>query len=90
MSIDVRQAYIKFRNDLELTENEKLELINFCDFDIQQDDNGFKLIDLQGANLNGIMEERFDTLDNILDRIGDIYLWDYFVRSGEITEKEIK
>lgn len=89
MGRGIRDVYIAWRRGRDLTEDEKRELIYFCEFDIKLENNKYKLIDMQGANLNNIMDEEFDTLDQVLDRIGTPYLWDYFVRSGEVAENEI-
>lgn len=52
--------------------------LDFFDFTLEKYEDGYGVIDLQGANLCGIEEERFDTLSGIIDRFADsIYIPDY-------------
>ena len=62
-----------------------IELITGCEFDIEIslnvfDEKAFKLVDQLGANWGDIESESFDSLGEIIDRLGDPshYLQDYF------------
>lgn len=92
LKLTLTKVYIKWRLGEELTESEKCELIDICDFDLIEEEDQikpFRLVDRQGANFGGIESERFKRLDQVLNRIGR-YLWDIFVRGGEVTEGEIQ
>ena len=56
------------------------ELLNFFDFDYEKHKDGYSLVDLQGANLGGIEDDRFETPDEMIERLvsgiyGDDYLF---------------
>lgn len=54
------------------------DFLDFFDFELNRYDDGYGVIDLQGANLGDIESERFDTLSKIVDRFsGSIYIGDY-------------
>lgn len=55
--------------------------VNFLystEFALDKDEDGYYLVDLQRANLGNIDEDRFDSAEEIFDRM-DIYIEDYFV-----------
>lgn len=45
------------------------EMINFMDFDLDKDEEGFCLVDLQGANLANIESEHFHNAREIVERM---------------------
>jgi hypothetical protein len=60
-----------------MTESDKKKLIEFCDFEIIEEDKKYRLIDIQEANLGGIEEETFNNLDEIVNRL-EVYISDIF------------
>lgn len=81
------ELYRKYRDDIDsLTTEEKLELIELCDFRVIKEDNYYRIEDLQGGNLGDIESEEFDDYIDILDRIGH-YLYDIFISNGEAEYK---
>ncbi|XZH79058.1 hypothetical protein ACSW8S_19505 (plasmid) [Clostridium perfringens] len=63
----------------ELSDEEKISLINEVDFNVIKQDNGlYRLDDIQGANLASIEYERFPSLDSIIDRLSN-YWNDYCI-----------
>lgn len=81
------ELYRKYRDDIDsLTTEEKLELIELCDFRVIKEDNYYRIEDLQGGNLGDIESEKFDDYIDILDRIGH-YLYDIFISNGEAEYK---
>lgn len=75
---------INYQRALEIEDtNYLIELICECEFDIYIDknENGkyvLKLEDYQFANLSGIEEEEFETINDICTRMEDSYFYDYF------------
>lgn len=65
-----------------------VEYLNVTEFALRKDENGFWLDDRQGANLGNISEDRFETAEQIVDRM-DIYHNDYILDDidGCINEK---
>lgn len=56
------------------------EYVDFFDFSYAKDEEGFYLIDNQGADLGSIGSERFETAADVVERfIGSIYFPDYIV-----------
>ncbi len=53
------------------------EMLNVMDFQLEKYDDGFGLIDLQGANWGDIESDRFRTAAEIIERI-TIYLDGYY------------
>ena len=52
--------------------------LGFFDFKLEKYKDGYGVVDLQGANLGNIEEQRFDTLSEIVYRFFDsIYIPDY-------------
>lgn len=81
------ELYRKYRDDIDsLTTEEKLELIELCDFRAIKEDNYYRIEDLQGGNLGDIESEKFDDYIDILDRISH-YLYDIFISNGEAEYK---
>ena len=58
------------------------ELLDLIEFELVKYEDGYGLVDLQGANLGNIEGDRFDNAESLFDRI-EIYLDDYIVRSLE-------
>ena len=55
--------------------------VNFLystEFALDKDEDGYYLVDLQGANLGNINEDRFQSAEEIFDRM-EVYIEDYFV-----------
>lgn len=73
------EEFEMYRLDM-LTDSDKLNLIGLLEFDVvRQKENNileYRLVDLQGANLGGIEDETFYSIDSIIDRL-DIYWEDY-------------
>ena len=87
--VKMLDIYRRYRDNInDLTKEEKLELIDLCDFNIIEKNDYYKLNDRQNVNLGNIESEKFDSYDNILDRISH-YLYDIFIRNGE-AEYQIK
>lgn len=63
-------------------ENLFIEALSFMEFSLDKDEDGFLLIDEQGANLGNIDEDRFDSASAIIDRL-EIYWNDYFFENLE-------
>lgn len=61
----------------EMTEKDKDEIIELCDFSLLKTGDKYRLEDGQRANLGGIEEERFDTVDEAIDRL-ETYISDIF------------
>lgn len=62
------------------------EFLNYFDFDYEKDENGnYRLIDLQRANLGGIEQEEFNSIPEIIDRLGTYYT-DYIYRGISETD----
>mgnify|MGYP003303212191 CR=1 FL=1 len=54
------------------------DFLGFFDFALKKYEDGYGVVDLQGANLGDIESERFDTLSDIVERFSDsIYTLDY-------------
>lgn len=71
--------YLKNRKFSKLKEGDLIRIINFCEFDIYKTPyNYFRLFDLQKGNLGNIEEERFKNIIDIIDRISESYIEDYF------------
>lgn len=65
------------------------ELLGFFDFSYDKDDEGYLFIDLQGAYLGNIAEERYtNPLDMITRLFGGIYGDDYIMNEEEFDECE--
>lgn len=84
---DVRNA----ENTVLLNEFEKLfiESINLMDFELGKDEDGFLLIDHQGAYLGGLNKDRFKSAEDIIERL-DVYWNDYYFKDLEEGFKEMK
>lgn len=54
------------------------DFISTTDFKLVKYSDGFGLVDLQGANLGDIEEDRFETAEDVFDRM-DIYINDYYL-----------
>ena len=55
--------------------------VNFLystEFALDKDEDGYYLVDLQGANLGNINKDRFQSAEEIFDRM-EVYIEDYFV-----------
>ena len=67
------------------------EFLALTDFKLIKYEDGFGVIDLQGADLGDISEDRFESAEEILDRM-DIYINDYFLNDIDdlLGEKGIK
>lgn len=55
--------------------------VNFLystEFALNKDEDGYYLVDLQGANLGNINKDRFQSAEEIFDRM-EVYIEDYFV-----------
>ncbi len=59
-------------------------MLDLMEFDLVKYEDGYGLIDLQGANLCGIESDRFKTAEQIIERL-DVYLNDYYF---EVLENE--
>ena len=57
----------------------KLDMfLDFFDFSYEKYEDGYGVIDNQGADLGGIESERFETIADIVERFdGSIYIPDY-------------
>lgn len=54
--------------------------LDFFDFEYDKDDNGYYVIDKQGANLGDIESQRFETPADVVERFrGSIYEDDYIL-----------
>ena len=52
--------------------------LNFFDFDYEKYEDGYGLIDMQGADLGNIEGERFENPSEVVERLYDsIYILDY-------------
>lgn len=62
----------------ELSNDDKFRLIYDVDFELHYDvdDMTYFLEDLQSANLGGIEEERFESIDEVIERLST-YFYDY-------------
>lgn len=60
-----------------MSRNEELfkDFLCICDFGLEKYDDGYGVVDLQGANLGDIESDRFQTAESIADRM-DIYISD--------------
>ena len=56
-----------------------VDFLYSTEFELDKDEGGYYLVDLQGANLGSIDEDRFHSAEEIFDRMG-VYIEDYFVR----------
>ena len=64
-----------------------IDIINFLDFGLKENEDGtFGLKDYQGANLGGIEDEKFESAQDILNRLSETYFNDYFLNPGEDPE----
>ena len=64
-----------------------IDIINFLDFGLKENEDGtFGLNDYQGANLGGIEDEKFESAQDILNRLSETYFNDYFLNPGEDPE----
>lgn len=66
--------------------------VNFLystEFALDKDEDGYYLVDLQGANLGNINEDRFQSAEEIFDRM-EVYIEDYFVDDLEDWAKHYK
>lgn len=59
----------------EMTEEDKNQIIELCQFNLIKTGDKYRLEDWQKANLAGIEEERFDTIDEAIDRL-EVYIND--------------
>lgn len=55
-----------------------LKFLEYIEFELEVAPDGLHLVDLQRANLCGIEQEVFSTIDEVLDRLS-VYANDYFV-----------
>lgn len=53
-------------------------MLDLIEFELVKYEDGYGLIDLQGANLGGIEGDRFQTAAEIIDRL-DVYIRDYYL-----------
>ena len=54
------------------------EFLNFFEFDLEKYGTTYGVVDLQGANLGDIEDERYDTVQEIVERFnGSVYIPDY-------------
>lgn len=54
------------------------DFLGFFDFKLEKYEDGYGVVDLQGANLGDIESQRFDHLSDIVERFYDsIYISDY-------------
>lgn len=58
---------------------QKINIINQCDFDVVEIKWIYKLIDFQKGNINNIEDDRFNNIDEIVDRL-ETYIYDYFFK----------
>ena len=54
------------------------DFLSTTDFKLVKYSDGFGLVDLQGANLGDIEEDRFETAEDVFNRM-DIYINDYYL-----------
>jgi hypothetical protein len=59
------------------------DFLSTTDFQLVKYSDGFGLVDLQGANLGDIEEDRFETAEDVFNRM-DIYIDDYYL--NDISE----
>jgi len=74
---------------LDLPQKQIEEIIDFCEFDVYQENNKYKLFDRQCANLGNIEEEEFDSMNEILLRI-EHYIDEYYFGDLDESLKNIK
>ena len=60
------------------------EFLNYFDFDYEKDNDNYRLIDLQGAYLGGIRNDRFNSIEDIVERL-TTYYHDYIY--SDITDE---
>ena len=67
------------------------EFLSVTDFQLIKYSDGFGLSDLQGANLGNIESDRFETAEEIIDRM-NIYVLDYLLNDIDnlLDEKDIE
>lgn len=69
----------------ELSKKDKIDIINMLDFEVIKTDKGYRLKDLQGANLANIELETFKNLSDALQRL-NVYMFDYLI--AVVTREE--
>ena len=67
------------------------EFLIITEFELVKYPDGFGLVDLQGANLGDIEGDRFETAEDIIDRM-DVYVNDYFLNDIDdlLDEKNVE
>ena len=58
---------------------QKINIIKQCDFDVKEINWIYQLVDFQKWNINNIEEDRFNNIDEIIERL-DTYIYDKFFR----------
>lgn len=75
---------LKWISQSDDTNRQFIDIINFLDFGLKENEDGtFGLKDYQGANLGGIEDEKFESAQDILNRLSETYFNDYFLNPGE-------
>lgn len=75
---------VELTNELNIDYNQVFEeMLNVMDFDLDKYEDGFGLVDRQGANLGDIESDRFDSAEQVIDRL-DTYLDDAYL--GDLDE----
>ena len=59
-----------------------IDFLDVTEFSLEKYDDGYGLIDRQGANLGDIESDRFNSAAEIVDRM-DVYITDYFLNDDE-------
>ncbi len=75
---------MKFPCEESLNSTELHRFLNFFDFDYELENGNIRLIDLQGANLGGICDELYQSINDVIGRFQySIYIDDYINRMVE-------
>ena len=68
--------------ELNTWENLFVQMIDLMEFSLDKYEDGYGLIDLQGADLGDIESDRFENAMGIIDRL-DTYIGDYIIKDLE-------